>query len=389
MKIALINNLYEPYAVGGAETVVKTTAEELAKTHDVTIITTMPFVNRQSWRPILEQVGKLKIYRFCPINIYHYLKGKNKNIFFRFLWNIIDNFNWHSYLILKKIIKHEKFDLIVTHNLKGFGYLTFKAIESCEVKHLHVLHDVQYAIPSGLLISGEEKRFINAGFPVKLYQAVNRWLFNTQTIIISPSQWLIKFYQDLNYWKKQKTVILPNPTKLKVLNTTQNSKTNYNKLLFVGQINQAKGINFLLEAIKDEDITLEIVGEGSELKKLENQYENNSKFHFNGYQPTEKLAEFYSQADYLIVPSLCYENFPTIILEAFTHSLPVIGSDLAGIKELVGDKGWLFKAGNKDSLLKTLEQAKKDTHYLDKSNRAKEFIKNLNPSDYCVKLLEL
>ena len=56
--------------------------------------------------------------------------------------------------------------------------------------------------------------------------------------------------------------------------------------------------------------------------------------------------------DLLIVPSLCYENTPTIIYEALAHGTPVLGSDQGGIRELIHEHsgGWLFPRGDAEAL---------------------------------------
>ena len=53
--------------------------------------------------------------------------------------------------------------------------------------------------------------------------------------------------------------------------------------------------------------------------------------------PAEQVAETLSNYDLLAVPSQCLETGPLVVLEAFAAGLPVLGSDLGGIVELVED----------------------------------------------------
>jgi len=66
--------------------------------------------------------------------------------------------------------------------------------------------------------------------------------------------------------------------------------------------------------------------------------------------------------DVLIVPSLCYENTPTIIYEALASGTPVIASDQGGMRELVReyDGGWLFPRGNVAALAKLMARLTND-----------------------------
>ena len=58
------------------------------------------------------------------------------------------------------------------------------------------------------------------------------------------------------------------------------------------------------------------------------------------------------EVSYLVVPSICYENCPLTVVEAFANGLPVIASRLGAMAELVTDgvTGLLFEAGNAEDL---------------------------------------
>lgn len=73
--------------------------------------------------------------------------------------------------------------------------------------------------------------------------------------------------------------------------------------------------------------------------------------HLGGFARSE-VSRVYEQIDALIVPSLLYENSPTVIYEALASRTPVIASDLGGMRELVTDYGggWLFPRGEARAL---------------------------------------
>ncbi len=158
MKVCLINNLYEPYSRGGAEQIVKNIADGLnKKNHRVFIITTRPDVEPSFGEAM---AGKCRIYYLK--SLYYNLNKVPK--FFRLFWHFFDLFDFYSYFKIKKILKKENPDLVITHNLKGIGYLTPLAIKKSKIKYFHTLHDVQLAIPSGLLINGEKKKLAEQKF---------------------------------------------------------------------------------------------------------------------------------------------------------------------------------------------------------------------------------
>ena len=61
------------------------------------------------------------------------------------------------------------------------------------------------------------------------------------------------------------------------------------------------------------------------------------------------------------MPTLCYENSPTVISEAHHNNCLVLASDIGGISEMIteGNNGWLFEPGNKQDLLDKLVMIKK------------------------------
>ncbi len=66
------------------------------------------------------------------------------------------------------------------------------------------------------------------------------------------------------------------------------------------------------------------------------------------------LKNVFSKTDYLLVPSVCYETFGFVVLEALSYGVPVIVSDHVGAKDIIGKYGFVFESGSIDSLKKLL-----------------------------------
>jgi glycosyltransferase involved in cell wall biosynthesis len=65
------------------------------------------------------------------------------------------------------------------------------------------------------------------------------------------------------------------------------------------------------------------------------------------------------RASFLVIPSLCYENFPMTLAEAFAHGLPVVASRVGALEELVeeGRTGLLFAPGDAADLAEKVRWA--------------------------------
>lgn len=135
-------------------------------------------------------------------------------------------------------------------------------------------------------------------------------------------------------------------------------------ILYVGRLSKEKGIDVLIKAFKlvlkkIPSAKLIIIGKGEDEKRLKNLSSSlsiSSNLAFKGYLFPEQIKNYYLNSQVLIVPSLCAENMPLSVLEAYFFSLPVIASDSFGLKELVQDKGtgFLFKRGSPEDLSKKI-----------------------------------
>ncbi|MFH0814489.1 MAG: glycosyltransferase [Candidatus Falkowbacteria bacterium] len=362
MKICIITNLYQPHSRGGAELIAKTMANGFVSAGDsVVVISTKPTRGLS----VDQASGRMRIYRFLPLNIFYYLNDYKHSAPIRLLWHFFDMFNWHSAKVVAGILKNEKPDLVVTHNLKGIGLLIPRVIARLKLKHVHVLHDVQLVVPSGLILKNHEQDFSIVGWPTRVYAGICRWLFGKVSFVVSPSKWLLDFYVRNGFFKNSQQQTIRNPV-VGVETRHVSSLQKTNQFLFVGQIEKHKGIDWLVNFWRKKNIADEllIVGHGS----LKHGYETanqdecykSANIKFFGKKTREELEEMYRPADFLIAPSLCYENSPTVIQSAFQNGVPVIVADIGGAAELVENKktGFIFPAGNEDALIKILENIK-------------------------------
>jgi glycosyltransferase involved in cell wall biosynthesis len=80
------------------------------------------------------------------------------------------------------------------------------------------------------------------------------------------------------------------------------------------------------------------------------------------FRGQEEMARAFSDLDVIVVPSLWYENSPTVILEAFAHRIPVIATNLGGMAELVDHEinGLLFHLGDVNDLARQIHRLLKE-----------------------------
>lgn len=368
MKIALAHNLYEPYAKGGAEKVVKEMAEKLlAEGNDVFIITTEPKKKSliksgaKSSDVLTKSEAKNNLKKYYLPSSYYNLNKIPKAL--RFFWHLNNFYNPKKEKEIERLLNSEKPDLIISHNLIGIGFFLTKIAEKLKIKHQHFLHDIQLLHPSGLMMVGEEKKVDS--LVAKQYQKLTRKYFSASEKIISPSVWLLEEHIKRGFFENKETEIRPlrkfeGETRAQNENEGEVKKSNLGKtFLFVGQIEKHKGIIFLIKTFKlleDQEAQLKIIGDGCDLKEAKNMAGNDKRFIFLGRLNSEEVKAEMKKASALIVPSLCYENSPTVIYEANELNLKVLASNIGGIPEIIKNNDILFEAGNEEDLLEKLKK---------------------------------
>jgi glycosyltransferase involved in cell wall biosynthesis len=140
------------------------------------------------------------------------------------------------------------------------------------------------------------------------------------------------------------------------------------KLLFVGTLNQRKGIDILLRAakrLKDEDIRffLRIVGSGplrSELDRLIGAYGISNDVALHGSVSRGELGKLYQWADVTCVPSID-DPLPTVVLESLVAGTPIVGSEVGGIPFMVHAEvnGLLVPPADPDALASAIARIRR------------------------------
>src|SRR5262249_15147584 len=134
------------------------------------------------------------------------------------------------------------------------------------------------------------------------------------------------------------------------------------RLGFFGQVTEFKGLQVLLDAVGrvpdpvwGEDAALCIFGGNLENQPeaFRNHFDSlvtkaGRRAKFYGPYRSEEMPDLMRQVDYVVVPSIWWENSPLVIQEAFLHGRPLIASDIGGMKEKITDgvDGVHFRVGS-------------------------------------------
>jgi len=159
--------------------------------------------------------------------------------------------------------------------------------------------------------------------------------------------------------------------------TPQASSGEGEYILFVGRLAEYKGIRCLLKAYAGiKSLPLKIIGDGPLREEVKRAVGHNTHIEFLGRIPSPEVISFMRGAACVVIPSECYEHMPRVLLESFACGVPVIGSDIGAMREIIDESkgGLLFRARDTGDLRDIIKRliADKDLRH-DLGRRASAF----------------
>ena len=246
-----------------------------------------------------------------------------------------------SYFRIKKILQSEAFDVVHLQEplTPGITWLVLSQAHSLghavTVGTFHAYHEQ----PNWLYVKG---------------RPIFRMFFAKLDGLIAVSEAAREFAHRMFPGDYQ---IIPNGIDLsrfgkKVRSTPLGQSKKTITILFVGRLDWRKGFDNLLESFislkpRRPQLRLVVVGpfdaKACEPYQKVAQIKNALDIEFVGYVSPERLPSFYHRADLFCAPSVGFESFGIVLLEAMAAGLPIVASDIAGYRSVVshGQEGFL------------------------------------------------
>ncbi len=263
--------------------------------------------------------------------------------------------------VLKKVasyIERERFDIIHTHGARAnlFGYLLKKWM-GCHSRWVTTIH----SDPSG--------DFIGCGWRGKVWTGLHRFVIKFPDHYFAISKRFHDLLVSFGVETSRITVVYngicfePPPCPLIRRQDIGIGESDF-VLIMVARLHPVKGHMLALEATKRlvstyRQVKLLLVGDGSLLGDLkEKVWDLGLEKHvlFLGHQPY--VHSFLTISDVKILPSYS-ESFPLVLLEAARAKLPVISTDVGGVKDLIDSPslGWVIPVNDASALTAAIQEA--------------------------------
>jgi glycosyltransferase involved in cell wall biosynthesis len=328
--IGVFVSVYPPPFVGGAEQSTKDYTEFLESCGFRVLVYSL--LERHE-KPQEIKVGSNIIIKKYPIKLpwHPLLITSKRSKMCRLIWHVANLYQSKNNYEIKKLLIQDKIDLVLCHNIPGWGTLPWRAASDLEIPLIQMCHDY------GLIC------FKSSLWTRKLTTCTGKCVsclprrISTRKHLVAKSLISVSQYVSTTITKSLWNSDVSEKLKLNVIRPPVMPPDTFNfnhqaeyDLGFLGRITQEKGIEELLEAAFRLNCTLLVAGNG------EMNYVSmlTQKYPCATFIGTMEKWEFLSKIKVLVAPSLWAEPLARTIMEAAIVGKPTVSSNRGGMPEI-------------------------------------------------------
>ena len=360
MHVAVVNNLYPPIMAGGAELIVSFLCEALvARGCRVTVISTC---GPEQEPMAVEHRNGVEVIRFFPPNLYwNFARGEQPR-HRKALWHLRDAWNHAAGKRVQAILRDAPPDVLHTHLLDGFSASVWRQAKRLGIPVMHTAHDYHLLCPRAFLLTRDWKLCTTPSPGCRVYRGWHMRTTRYVDVFTSPSQFLLDYHRTRGLRAGSGVVVhngIPLPEGA-VLAKASRKKGNVTRFLLMCRLTPEKGVRVILQAMtrlpRDIPVELAVAGRGELADEVRVAAAADPRITFHGFVNGEAKERLLVESDYMLLPSLWYENAPVTMVEAAAYGLGLIGSRIGGIPEFMdeGGTGLLCEPGDVDDFARTM-----------------------------------
>lgn len=335
------------------------------------------------------------------IALYNEMSNNFRNIYF-FTYGDDDDLQFEKFLAENIVVVPKKYisnNLLYSLLIPFIHYKILKDISILKTNQMwgswsailtKILFKNKLIVRTGYILSINFKKQNPKSWKNLLIQFIEKIAYTHADAIITTSQSNLNFIND-NYSLNVEPVLITNYIETQIFKPSK-GKRKEKSICFVGRLSKVKNLFNLFEALKEHNYSLSIIGSGPllcDLKKFASTLDLN--VNFLGTIPNHKIPQILNTHEIFILPSL-WEGMPKSLLEAMACGLPVIGTNVKGINEVIEDgKSGILCDTNPDSISKAIIYLMKDNDLKKKlgKNARKAIVKNYALESLVLKELEI
>jgi glycosyltransferase involved in cell wall biosynthesis len=341
VNIVFLAAMYAPYVGGGAERVLRTQAEGLARRgHRVHVLT----LGEPGSGVVHDEVDGVRMVRVAIRNFYHPGSAAPPSLA-RVAWHVRDAANPGMVRDAREQLAALRPDVVVCHNVFGWSAMVWRAVRALGVPLVQVLHDQYLRCVRSTLF--DRHRCATPCLSCRIMRLPHRRWSRLPDAVVGASRFVLDAHVEAGYFRDVPVrTWIHNASHLDTRGQPARPRSGVDVVFgFIGTLAPNKGIEPLLATFRSQAAShwrLLVAGTGEVgfVERLRADHAD-GRIAFLGRQ---EAADFYLGLDATVVPSLWDDTLPSVVFESLIHGRPVIGSRRGGIPEMIdeGRSGLLY-----------------------------------------------
>jgi glycosyltransferase involved in cell wall biosynthesis len=280
---------------------------------------------------------------------------------------------WPKTSRIRELLMSKKFDVIHYHNISLLGPEVLRmAPDYRDFVKVYTAHEHWLICPMHVLWKNNQRLCEKPEClrcTLKFRRPPQWWRYTklldrcaaSVDMFLSPSRFTQEIHQERGFLRKMERLphYVPGEEATPVQVEGRPHPRPY--FLFVGRLEKIKGLQDLIPVFRDyPHADLLVAGTGEYETEVRRQTAGRQNIVFVGALQPAELQGLYRHAVAVIVPSICYEVFGIVILEAYRERTPVIVRRLGALHEVVEESEGGFSYKTPEELLSAMERLRTD-----------------------------
>lgn len=326
----IVNTLYSPYKIGGAEVSVQFLAEELVVMgNKVRVICLHQEKNKKT-----DIINGVEVVYLPLKNIYWpYGSNDSQSKLKKLIWHFFDSYNLVMGRAFRKELADFEPDVVHTNNISGFSVSIWNEVKKKGIKLIHTARDYYLFHPSSTLyVKG--KNLHPETFSVYLWSILKKLQSNKVDAFVGISDFIREFHVNNLFFQKARCTTIYNAVEIDVVKKRPSERA---VIGFIGRLTEDKGFDQfceIAEQLKGKD-NIEFVAAGrfnsDHAGKALDERAQNAGIDTLGFIP---LIDFLEKVDSVVLPIKWREPFGRAVVECAMSEKIVLTNAFGGVSEL-------------------------------------------------------